>query len=557
MQKSERAFSQSERATSMRRRPAWAERARALSAIVALGLVLVGSLPGRANADPAPASPSQLFGALYAEVEVSGLFPDSKTFADAVARREPEQILSDYRSGMSRSELHAFVLQNFVLPVDTEGALPAAEPDIAAHIASLWPVLARAPLTAEPNSSHLSLAYPYLVPGGRFREVYYWDSYFSMLGLIRDERMDIAQGLVANFADLIERYGHVPNGARTYYLSRSQPPVFFLMIGLTSEDDPAAGYARYLPALRREYAFWMAGEDSVRPGQGVQHVVQLDDGSILNRYWDAAETPRDESYREDVALAAMSGRPAAELYREIRSSAESGWDFSSRWMADEASLASLQTTSIAPVDLNSLLFGMERAIAAGCERAGDRVCAREYAARAARRRRTIERHLWDPVRAHYLDLNWRTGQRLDRPSAAMLYPLFVGAASRAHGRATAATVRTLLLAPGGLRTTTVRTGQQWDAPNGWAPLQWIAVSGLRRYGEAALARTVATRWLSSVCRTYRETGKLLEKYDVEEVRPGGGGEYPLQDGFGWTNGVTRAFLGDYAATPAARNCARR
>ena len=127
----------------------------------------------------------------------------------------------------------------------------------------------------------------------------------------------------------------------------------------------------------------------------------------------------------------------------------------------------------------------------------------------------------------------------------MLYPLFVGLAAPDQARRTAASVRAHLLAPGGLVTTTRRTGQQWDAPNGWAPLQWIAVQGLSAYGERELAQEIATRWLATVARVYGETGKLLEKYDVETARPGGGGEYPLQDGFGWTNGVTRALIDLY------------
>lgn len=130
-------------------------------------------------------------------------------------------------------------------------------------------------------------------------------------------------------------------------------------------------------------------------------------------------------------------------------------------------------------------------------------------------------------------------------TAAMLYPLFAGAASPEQARAVAATVRSTLLAPGGLRTTPLRTGQQWDAPNGWAPLQWIAIAGLEKNGERALAKEIARRWLGTVTAAYADTGKMLEKYDVEERKPGGGGEYPTQDGFGWTNGVTSALLERY------------
>jgi len=490
----------------------------------------------------APAPPSSLFGPLFIDVEQKGVYPDSKTFADAQPRRSPAEILSDYRPGMSNDALRAFVAENFELPTTAAATLQPTPRPLRAHIAALWSVLARPPQAAPPYSSHLSMRYPYVVPGGRFREVYYWDSYFTLLGLTTDSRADLAHGLVDNFADLIGRYGHVPNGARTYYLSRSQPPVFFLMAGRVGGGDVADGYAHYLPALRREYRFWMDGEERARPGRPVAHVVRFPDGEILNRYWDAASTPRDESYREDSALSSNAGRPPQELYRDIRAAAESGWDFSSRWMGDGHSLATLQTTSITPVDLNSLLFGLEGAIAQGCARAGDQSCRLEFVRRAARRKRAINRYLWNGAAGEYLDYDWMAGRSLDHPSAAMLYPLFVGAASPSQAQQVAGVTGRILLAQGGLRTTTVRTGQQWDSPNGWAPLQWIGVTGLDAYGHHELANEIATRWVSTVCRAYLETGKLLEKYDVEEVRPGGGGEYPLQDGFGWTNGVTEALM---------------
>ncbi len=512
----------------------------------------VGSA-GEAQRPAGAASPAAVFGRLYADVELARIFPDSKTFADAAPKRPPAEILADYRPGLPPDQLRAFVLRNFDVPgAGAAGLLSPERPPLKTHIAALWPTLTRPPLTPSPHSSQLALGHPYVVPGGRFREVYYWDSYFTMLGLMADGQTASAQGLVDNFAELIGRYGHVPNGARSYYLSRSQPPVFFLMTGLMGGADPASGYARYLPALRREHRFWMAGESEARPGQAVRRVVRLKDGAVLNRYWDDSDAPRDEAYREDVTLAAGAGRPAPELYREIRAAAESGWDFSSRWMADGRSLATLRTTGIAPVDLNSLLFGLERAIAEGCGRVRDAACVREFTKRAGDRRQAIDAHLWKADRGAYLDIDWRTDAGLDRLSAATLYPLFTGAASPAQAGAVARTARAQLLASGGLRTTTVRTGQQWDGPNGWAPLQWIAVSGLKRYGEADLAGEVAGRWVATVCRTYRETGKLLEKYDVEEARPGGGGEYPLQDGFGWTNGVTRGLLGD--APAAAAKC---
>ncbi len=395
-----------------------------------------------------------------------------------------------------------------------------------------------------------------MVPGGRFREMYYWDSYFTMLGLAASGRQDLVAGMVRDFSYLIDSFGHVPNGARTYYLSRSQPPFFFAMVGLVSPDDPAAAYATYLPQLRREYSFWMEGAQGVMPGKPHRRVVAMPDGSVLNRFWDDRDTPRDESYREDTELARDSGRPAPQLYRDIRAAAESGWDFGSRWFADGRTRGSIDTTDIVPVDLNSLLFGLENAIRAGCEHSGDKPCAREFAERAATRRRAIDHYLWDEAQGAYLDYQWTSSARMARVSAATLYPLFVSLASPAQAEAVANITARELLRAGGIVTTTVATGQQWDSPNGWAPLQWIAISGLRDYGNAPLAARIACRWMAIVNDVYAHSGKLVEKYDVVTVgRSGGGGEYPLQDGFGWTNGVMRRLTVLYPedaalATPA-------
>jgi alpha,alpha-trehalase len=526
---------------------------RARTALLAL-LAAIGFLsasegvPRDAQAD-AP-TPSILFEELYTRVQTEHVFPDSKTFADAIPKRPPAEILAAYRARTPRTKpaLAAFVRAHFAVPGEGGTPLPPKVSNrhvgLQPHIAALWPVLTRLPAYPEPYSSLLPLNWPYVVPGGRFREMYYWDSYFTMLGLARDGQQQAVVHMTRNFADLIGRYGHIPNGTRSYYISRSQPPFFYLMVGLTAEDRPAA-FAEYLPALRAEHSFWMHGAQSLQPGHAVEHVVAMPDGAILNRYWDASETPRDESYREDAALAAASSRPAAELYRDIRAAAESGWDFSSRWFADGRSLGSIETTAIIPVDLNSLLFGLEEAIAAGCAKVRDAICAGEFEHRASERRKSVQRYLWDASKGGFVDYHWQRGQQLDRPTVAMAYPLFVGLADPEQGRAVAAAISATLLAPGGLLTTPNRTGQQWDAPNGWAPHQWIGVAGLNAYGSADLARTIATRWLTTVTRTYHETGKLLEKYDVQEAAPGGGGEYPLQDGFGWTNGVTRAFLDMY------------
>lgn len=485
------------------------------------------------------ATPQELYGPLLAAVQERGILADGKTFVDAVPRRPVGDIMADF-SRLSLADdaaLARFVAANFDLPPLPAPSSPAnPRVPLRQYIRDLWPSLARDPLAGTAQSSALPVRYRHLVPGGRFREIYYWDSFFSMLGLVRDGQAELANGIVDAMTDLIEAHGHVPNGARTYYLGRSQPPLFHMMVALL--EDPRAGIAqRRLAAMKREHTWWMKGADDLAPGHRANHVARLADGSVVNRYWDARATPRDESWREDVATASAGEGDDERIYRDLRAGAESGWDFSSRWL-DGPGLASIRTTSIAPVDLNAFLFGLETAIA---ERSvGD--VADYYAKLASDRQRALQTRFWNDAGGFFVDYDLDVEERRPQSSAAGLTPLLVGAATQAQADATAMMVRERYLAPGGLRTTLVDSGEQWDSPNGWAPLQWIAVAGLRRYGHHDLARDIAERWLSTVEQTYAQTGLLFEKYDIEAFGAGGGGEYAAQTGFGWTNGVTADFI---------------
>jgi alpha,alpha-trehalase len=508
-----------------------------------------------------PLPPEAEFKDLFVAVQTEAIYPDGKTFVDAVPNAPPAQILKEYHATRPTSPqaLKDFVEAHFTLPAQVTAApSPPEHVTVVTHIDLLWNQLTRSTPTAPPYSSALPLPRPYVVPGGRFREIYYWDSYFTMLGLAESDRQDLVTDMVQDFAYLVDTYGHVPNGARTYYLSRSQPPFFFAMVGLLESEDSASAYAKYLPQLKREYEFWMQGAQGLQRGRAHRHVVAMPDGSILNRYWDDRDTPRDESYRQDTELARASGRLPRKVFRDIRAAAESGWDFSSRWFADGHTRATIDTTEIIPVDLNSLLFGLENAIRSGCERQGDTPCARKFAEHAASRHAAMDRYLWDDSRGAYFDYRWTRAQPIARISAATLYPLFFGVASDTQAAAVGATVSSELFRQGGIVTTPLSTGEQWDAPNGWAPLQWIAITGLRRYERTGLAEAVACRWMVNVLNVYRGSGKLVEKYDVVSTgRSGGGGEYPLQDGFGWTNGVMRKLIALYpkdATYSAAEQC---
>jgi alpha,alpha-trehalase len=214
-------------------------------------------------------------------------------------------------------------------------------------------------------------------------------------------------------------------------------------------------------------------------------------------------------------------------------------------MRDPADLRTLETTDLVPVDLNSLLYHAERMIAALRRfrgQAGDQEVADRFAGAAEERRRALLAIAYDPADGFFYDVRWRTGERVaDRPTLAAAAPLYFGLATPEQGRAVAARLERDFASPGGFVTSLIASGQQWDAPNGWPPLQWLTMQGVRRYGRGDLADAARERWLALNRATYRATGKMMEKYDVTDLtRQAGGGEYPNQDGFGWTNGVALA-----------------
>lgn len=509
---------------------------------------LLAAAPAHATAPAAyrsAATPHELYGELFVAVQMGRVFGDGKSFVDARPRSAPALIRArfDVERHAPGFSLTDFVHAHFALPGPASPTGPQL--GIREHIRALWPLLVRDHPQPLEGDSLLPLPHPYVVPGGRFRELYYWDSYFTMLGLVADGRRALAADMLANFAHLIATCGFIPNSSRSYMLSRSQPPFFFKMVELLHADDPAAGFATHLAALKAEHAFWMDGDVTLTPGSGHRRVVRTPDGALLNRYWDDRCTPREESWREDVETAEASGRPHQQVWRDLRAGAESGWDFSGRWCADPADIATIETTALAPVDLNALLAGLEAAIALGAARSGDAATARAFEARTATRSRLLQTRFWrardGDEGGHFADLNWHDATDPRPLTAAGLVPLYLGLATQPQADAMATLVQRHLLGANGVLTTALATGQQWDAPNGWAPLQWMAAQGLARYGHMPLARDIAARWCASVQRVYLATGRLLEKYDVAEDRPGGGGEYETQDGFGWTNGVFVAF----------------
>lgn len=498
-----------------------------------------------------PATPDKIYGELFRDVQMNRIFPDGKTFVDCIPKRAPKDILYDY--GLKKGpqfDLKKFVEENFELPRTPQLNYVTQEKDVVAHIKNLWGVLRREPDKPVEGSSLLPLPYPYIVPGGRFREIYYWDSYFTMLGLKESGEADMIQNMVNNFAYLINTYGHIPNGNRTYYLSRSQPPFFALMVELLADIKGDSTYLSYLPALEKEYVFWMEGSTKLAPGKTFKRVVKFNNGIVMNRYWDDNPAPRQEAYREDVETAIKSKRDKTEVYRHLRACAESGIDFSSRWLADKKNLTTIQTTRIVPVDLNALLYKLELVIAKAQQLNGNEKAAADFRHRADKRLLAIDKYCWNNKLNYYTDYHFRAKKQLDIISPAGMYPYclfnkkldYMSLLARRSGQV----VRAKLLKDGGIATTEHNTGEQWDAPNGWPPLEWMTIWGLERCGQRELAREIAERWIKLNVDVFKRTGKLMEKYNVANTSlEAGGGEYPGQDGFGWTNGVLLKLISMY------------
>lgn len=500
---------------------------------------------------PTEKSPEEVLGDFFHDAQHKKIYKDGKTFIDLVPKMRLVRIRRHYDEQKHRPDfdIKTFIEQHFeVIESGSETKKFDKKSDVSArqHITDLWPHLERRNLRN--RGTLIGLPYSYVVAGGRFSEQYYWDSYFTMLGLAADGRWDMVENIVKNNAYMIRKFGFVPNANRTYYLSRSQPPFFVHMVRLLARHQGRRStLLEYLPYMLAEYRFWVRGRSKVSDQidtRAYERVVQMPNGVLLNRYYDNKTTPRPESLREDMETAEEAGLHDSEkLYLDLRAGAESGWDFSSRWFADAKEITSIQTTDIVPVDLNCLLYQLEMTIADTYQAILQPLLARKFRRLALRRSTTISKYMWSEEEQMFMDYNFRRGKNTTRVTLAGVFPLYAKIASTKQAAAVAGRIERDFLKKGGLVTTLLDSGQQWDTPNGWAPLHWIAIQGLREYGHYALADKIKKAWISTCLETYRREGKMVEKYDVVTPdQPGGGGEYTLQDGFGWTNGVLAALM---------------
>ncbi|HDY92649.1 MAG TPA: alpha,alpha-trehalase [Pseudoalteromonas sp.] len=487
---------------------------------------------------------------LFKDVQMHHVFSDCKTFADAIARVNWQSACKSYEqlAPLTNTQLSEFVNAHFITSPVLAMGTEVDTSSVKHYIDSLWSGLRREADTPKQDSL-LALKHSYIVPGGRFQEIYYWDSYFTALGLIDVDKGDVVEDMLLNFVDLINDYGCIPNGNRRYYLSRSQPPVLALMVELLWEHTHSKSLntqwlAMCVAALEKEYIFWMQDAQLLSSDLlGSKRVVRMPCGGVLNRYWDDVSEPRAESLREDLALAqGLAKEQKSDFYRNIRAACESGWDFSSRWLSESNLLSSIQTTDIVPIDLNCLMYNLENQLSKFFQLLGNSEQAEHYQLLASNRKALINAYLWNEPTGFFVDYNCRTTTQSPILSAAATTALFVNLASNDQAIKVATILANEFLKEGGIVTTITQTPQQWDSPNGWAPLQWFAVKGLNNYGITKLSTHIMQNWVNMVEQNFAVNKCLLEKYNVcTPAVLASGGEYQVQQGFGWTNGVTARF----------------
>lgn len=426
----------------------------------------------------------------------------------------------------------------------------------------------------------LYLPHPYIVPGGRFNEMYGWDSYFILLGLVHDEHTDLARGMVENFFFEIEHYGNLLNANRTYYLTRSQPPLLSRMIRMVYDADVSAtpqGYRKadawlataYNYAVR-DHALWLSPEH-LAGDTGLARYHDLGEGPVpemadASTYYpdiirwllahsavknDYLVTWNDTAANADPKqLANISCNPSISavcahahvgnhwlsrsFYEGDRAMRESGFDTTFRFGPFSGS-----AQQFAPVGLNALLYRYEVDLAWMADHLHKTSEAEQWGQQAAARKAAMDKYLWNPRNGLYFDYNYVTHTQSTYNYITTYYPLWAGAASPAQAKAVAANL-SLFLKPGGVTTSTTESGVQWDLPYGWAPTTYFTVGGLVRAGDLADAKTVAQRFSQSVATTYTNDGTIREKYNVVQgdahvVVSAGYKQNVI--GFGWTNGV--------------------
>ncbi|XP_073416814.1 trehalase [Dendrobates tinctorius] len=539
--------------------------------------------PGRSKAadvkhihseDLPPPCDSNIYctGEILHHVQLAKIFTDDKHFVDMGLLYAPAEIISKFQNllknaTIDRSELIEFVNTSFAPPgTEFEEWNPQdwhKSPQFLNHITDselrswaadlhdLWKSLGRKISQNVKNQpdrhSQIYVPNPVIVPGGRFIEFYYWDSYWVINGLLLSEMYDTARGMIENFLYMVDSYGFIPNGGRVYYLNRSQPPFLTLMMEsyMATRNDETF-LRNNINILEKEYNFWMTNRSIS---------VELNGKSYaLNRYYVPAGGPRPESYSKDYELAEGLAADAKQLlYSELKAAAESGWDFSSRWFyGSTSSLQDTKTNEVIPVDLNAILCRVERTLAKFYTDLGMADKASTFSTALDQRLEAVQAVLWDEGLGIWLDYYITDARRNQNFYPSNLAPLWASCYTDTGvvDKAVSYLEKSKALSyQNGLPTSLDETGQQWDFPNAWPPLQHMVIEGLEKTESKKakeIAFSLAQKWVKVNYDAYKKYKAMFEKYNVEgDGKPGGGGEYEVQLGFGWTNGVIMQLLDLY------------
>lgn len=400
------------------------------------------------------------------------------------------------------------------------------------HVETHWHKLVKTSAGAR-GSSLLRTPYPFLIPAGRFRESYYWDTAFGIDGLIATGRLELARMQADNFLELIRRFGFVPNGNRDYYLSRSQPPLSSHLVRAVVEASDAelraSGDAQRAAMLRdwvRERAMPLLASEFVDFWSDPQ--TRFDSATGLHHHWDALDVKRPERYSED------DESELGKTLRDVRAMAESGLDFTVLYAGPSGRN---EMSRFAPVMLNALLaqFADDLVWLAGYVDMAP--VQQRFAQLAADRRASINRYLWDEERGYYRSLHLDSRQPSAGIGFTVFAPLFAGIASPAQARRVLQAAQTLRRRGGVAGSSHFDSPHQWDGDNGWAPAQIMAVRGLQRYGFDAAARDIAGRWIDALAAVHAGHGGFYERINVAtlDLPRREGHQYPVQEGFLWTN----------------------
>lgn len=417
-----------------------------------------------------------------------------------------------------------------------------------------WPTLSRRVTdkvkTNPENYSLIDLPNPFIVPGGRFRELYYWDSFWTIKGLITSGMFQTARGMIENMASLVDRYGFIPNGNRIYYLNRSQPPLLtFCVDAYFSVTQDLEFVAKILPFLEKEMDFFTKNKLINQAGWKF-HLFQ---------FKVTATGPRPESFREDVESAEHIEclLEKQRLWGDIAAAAESGRDFSIRWFGNEGPVAnkmgSMRTSAIVPVELNSIICGNLKIFSQFYTLLGQHEKAQISYAKFVLMREAIHQVFWNEQAGCWFDFDLVKNQQIPVFFDTNLFPMFCGCAHEDLDGSKVVqylTVNGILNYSGGIPTSLIASAQQWDFPSGWAPMNWMIIIGLKMVGQHEVAKTLASKWINRNYMIWKDCGKMFEKYNVttdcvkSKIELG---EYELQEGFGWTNSVVLDLLRTFSS----------